>query len=137
MRLWHKSLIHYLPRQQLISQWRECCCIAKNIKEKGTPNHVLVNPIMNYPIEHFIAYTYLVAIEMTSRGYDCNRSKFAQHFKQGWDKYVILFSDIFKEWHNDRYLKQCLYNLQEKADRGAIPKEEWIKIENHFTQGEF
>ena len=39
MRLWHKDLIDVLPRQQLISQWREICCIAKNIAEKGTPNH--------------------------------------------------------------------------------------------------
>lgn len=25
MRLWHKDLIPYLPRQQLLGQWRECC----------------------------------------------------------------------------------------------------------------
>ena len=30
--------------------------------------------------------------------------------------------------HNDRYLKQCYYNLQEKYDRGIIAKEEWQKI---------
>lgn len=132
MRLWHKKLIYYLPRRQLISQWRECCCIAKNIKDKGTPNHVLVNPIMDYPIEHFIAYTHLVATEMTRRGYDCNRDKFAQYFAKGWDKYIILFSDIFNEWHNERYLKQCYYNLEEKADRGAISKEEWMKIYRGF-----
>ena len=41
MRLWHKDLIPYLPKQQLISQWRECCCIAKNIADNGTPNHLL------------------------------------------------------------------------------------------------
>lgn len=32
--------------------------------------------------------------------------------------------------HNDRYLKQCYYNLQEKYDRGIITQEEWEKIEN-------
>ena len=47
MRLWHKDLIPVLPRQQLIGQWRECCLIAKQISEKGTPNHILVNKIMD------------------------------------------------------------------------------------------
>jgi len=30
--------------------------------------------------------------------------------------------------HNDRYLKQCFYNLEEKFDRGIISEEEWYKI---------
>lgn len=34
--------------------------------------------------------------------------------------------------HNDRYLKQCYYNLQEKYDRGIITEEEWQKIYNNF-----
>ena len=56
MRLWHKELIPYLPRQQLLGQWRECCAIAKSIAETGTPNHVLVNKIMEYPKPHFVLY---------------------------------------------------------------------------------
>ena len=34
--------------------------------------------------------------------------------------------------HNDRYLRQCLYNLEEKAMRGIINKEEWQVIYNQF-----
>lgn len=30
--------------------------------------------------------------------------------------------------HNDRYLKQCYYNLQEKYDRDIITEEEFEKI---------
>ena len=47
MRLWHKDLIPYLPRQQLLGQWRECCCIVRNIAMLGTPNHILVNKVMD------------------------------------------------------------------------------------------
>ena len=47
MRLWHKELIEYLPQQQLISQWRECCAIAANLAKDHTPNHILVNPIFS------------------------------------------------------------------------------------------
>lgn len=64
MRLWHYQLLPYLPRLQLISRWRECCCIAKNIAEKGAPNHILVNKIMDYPIDHFVEYSCNVCMEM-------------------------------------------------------------------------
>ena len=69
MRLWHKDLIGVLPRQQLLGQWRECCAIAKNIYLNNTPNHILVNKIMNYPIEHFERYSELVQKEMKNRGF--------------------------------------------------------------------
>ncbi|HBH2946574.1 TPA: hypothetical protein KRQ56_003775, partial [Clostridioides difficile] len=29
------------------------------------------------------------------------------------------------DWHNKMYLKQCLYNLEEKATCGGIPINEW------------
>ena len=48
MRLWHKDLIAFLPRKQLLGQWRECCAIARNIAVNGTPNHVLVNKVLDY-----------------------------------------------------------------------------------------
>ena len=34
--------------------------------------------------------------------------------------------------HNDRYLRQNLYNLQEKADRKIISDMEWQKIYDKF-----
>ena len=130
MRLWHKDLISVLPRQQLVSQWRECCCIAKNIANNGTPNHILVNKIMDYPIEHFIAYTTLVKQEMQKRGYKCDVSRFTKWLE--WDAFKILKNEIFEDWHNEKYLIQCLYNLQEKYDCGGISKEEWNNITKNF-----
>ena len=56
-----------LPRQQLISQWRECCCIAKNIADKGTPNHILVNKVLDYNYQHFNYYTMLVVNEIKKK----------------------------------------------------------------------
>ena len=71
MRLWHKDLIDSLPRKQLLGQWRECCAIIKNIKEKGTPNHLLVNKIMDYDLKHFYTYGLYVFIETEHRDYKC------------------------------------------------------------------
>ena len=48
MRLWHTSLIKVLPREQLIAQWRELSACAGSIQQKGTPNHILVNFIIDY-----------------------------------------------------------------------------------------
>ena len=133
MRLWHKDLIPYLPRQQLLGQWRECCAIAKSIHEKGTPNHVLVNKIMDYPIEHFWFYCGHVQAGMIRRGYKCNEMKCFQHFDETKIKIkdVPDTSDMFENWHNAQYAKQCYYNLQEKHDCGAISDMEW----NTFEQG--
>ena len=130
MRLWHKDLLPVLPRQQLLSQWRECCCIAKAIKETGTPNHILVNRILDYPIRHFISYTGLVYHTMISRGYKVNADRFLKY--TDYNTLYIGTSGLFSDWHNDTYMRQCLYNLEEKAICGGIPTEEWQRIYTEF-----
>ena len=126
MRLWHKDLIPVLPRQQLIGQWRECCAIARNLEEKDTPNHLLVNKLLDYPESQFNVYAKAVYNEMINRGYKCDWNKFVQwRINRNYDWYV---KDIFPDWHNDRYLRQCYYNLEEKYDCGGISEEDWRKI---------
>ena len=133
MRLWHKDLIPYLPRQQLLGQWRECCCIAKNITIKGTPNHILVNKVMSYPFEHLYYYTLLVRNEMVSRGYKCKWNNFDK-YNLPTDDTDMNIKDIYSDWHNDRYFWQCFYNLQEKYDCGGITDEEWGMILDGVNQ---
>lgn len=147
MRLWHKDLIPVLPRQQLLGQWRECCAIAKSIVEKGTPNHILVNRIMDYKITSFATYCSLIVDEMKKREYNvsessmskledylfewsCNEMK-PQIFRLLSDKKVDN-DELFSGWHNDSYLRQCYFNLQEKYDCGGISAEEWDKIVKRF-----
>ena len=129
MRLWHKELIPVLPRQQLLGQWRECCLIAKNIAEKGTPGHILVNKIMEYPIGHFVEYTRLVIAEMVKREYKVEPERF-----YGWiaaTDYIpehVDYLAVFAGWHNLRYFVQCYFNLQEKYDCGGISVGEWAEV---------
>ena len=127
MRLWHKDLISVLPRQQLLGQWRECCLIAKNIAEKGAPNHILVNKIMDYPIGHFWFYTNSVIFEMRERRYKVDVEKFLKWYRQIGEAFPPYIEDdkLFASWHNDRYLNQCFYNLQEKYDCGGINETEY------------
>lgn len=140
MRLWHKDLIPYLPRQQLIAQWRELCAICSNLASKGTPNHLLVNKILDYPPVHFMEYARLIASEIIRRNYKVKaetQNIFCKNFKKFGDPNETLIGAnlkrvLFENWHNERYLKQCLYNLQEKYDCGGISDDEWKLIEEHF-----
>ena len=141
MRLWHKDLIDVLPRKQLLAQWRECCAIASNIATKGTPNHMLVNKMLEYPQIHFIEYCNRILREMKRRGYKINRSSYERlvdNMKLGQENYrvdgIILANNIFSDWHNERYLRQCFYNLQEKYDRGGMTDEEYYKLSDKFNK---
>lgn len=131
MRLWHKYLISYLPRKQLIAQWRDCCCIARNIHKNGTPNHILVNKILDYPDDEFNTYAMVVAKEMEKRGYTVDKGRFWR-WRRGIN--TIIESTVFRGWHNQRYLRQCYYNLEEKYDRGSVSEEEWKIFERGYKR---
>ena len=120
MRLWHTKLIHALPREQLVAQWRELSAIAGKIQTSGTPNHVLVNFVTNYDFDHFISYAYYIRQEMTARKYRTMNSV--------WDKIVSLkpnwtllpLEEVYKNKMNEFYLTVCYYNLYEKYDCGMF-----------------
>lgn len=142
MRIWHKNLIVVLPEKQLIAQWRELCCIVKNISDKGTANHLLVNKVLQYPMSHLIYYTDIVLYEMRKRNYNISEGsylKYVSNLNDSKDKFnndgipCLTFDDLFKGWHNERYMRQCFYNLQEKYDCGGIKRCEYIDVLDAFT----
>ena len=136
MRLWHTKLIEVLPREQLIAQWRELSSIAGSIQKNGTPNHILVNFVLDYDYNHFISYAYYIRKEMTRRGYRTMNSV--------WDKIVALkpnwellrLADVYLEKMNNTYLEICCWNLYEKYLCGGISEEDMKKIENIYKRGE-
>ena len=144
MRLWHKDLIPVLPNKWLLAQWRELNAIIGKIDKCGTPNHPLVNVVMQFPITHFVYYANLVLKEMHDRGYVVRQStyvKFVDLCNKNKDKFnnnimLVLISDdnTYARWHNDRYFKQCCYNLQEKHDAGMITDAEWEQIERYIAK---
>lgn len=44
------------------------------------------------------------------------------------DKIPVPYDKLYSGWHNQRYLQQCYYNLEEKYDRGGINDDEWSTI---------
>jgi uncharacterized protein (TIGR02328 family) len=128
IRIWHTKLIKVLPREQLVGCWRECSAIAGAIQKKGTPNHILVNFVLDYDYDHFISYCFYLREEMTARGY--------KTMDKVWDKivafkpnYAILHqTEIYPVKMDAVYLNICYYNLYEKYLCGGIKQEDWDKI---------
>lgn len=113
MRLWHYDLLPYLPKTQLMAQWREL-----NLIYRQSPQHILINYIYEYDKVHLLAYSLLVLNELTDC--DLNMDNFNEYFK---NTRLLSAGDIysfkpFPGHHNKRYLRQCFFNLQEKYDRG-------------------
>ena len=129
MRIWHKDLIPVLPREQLVSAWRELSAIAGSIQTKGTPNHILVNFVLDYDYDHFISYAAAVRSEMTSRGYRTMDSVWNKitSLKPNWTQ--LPHEEIYKEKMNRDYLTICYYNLYEKYLCGGIPQDYWNQID--------
>lgn len=128
MRIWHKSLIHCLPNDQLRGQWRELSSIAGNILIKDSPNHILVNKVMNYPLNHFISYAFYIREEMTKRGFRTMPNVWEKIISVADDYNILPLEEIFPGWHDDRYLRQCYYNLEEKYDCGGVSSEDMSEI---------
>jgi uncharacterized protein (TIGR02328 family) len=112
MRLWHYKLIQYLPRSQLLAQWREL-----NLIFRQEPSHILINYIYEDEYKNkkdLLAYSNIVLEEMKNRGYRINYGNFDEYFKG-------VTTDIVKPFLNyqdDEYLIICVYNLKEKYLRG-------------------
>lgn len=131
MRLWHKNLIPYLPKQQLLGQWRELNSIYKRQNR-----HILINFVYEHNPVMLYYYSILVLREMKKRKYMIkNLNNICDFF--GLFKDVIMedidianidIDSIYPDKMNDRYLRQCYYNLEEKYDCGGIPEEEWERV---------
>lgn len=130
MRLWHKDLIEVLPREQLVAQWRELSAIAGSIQKKGTPNHILVNFVLDYDFKHFVSYAYYVRQEMSRRGYKTTNTVWEKIESLLTDKenYLIDFHSIYREKMTPEYLEICYYNLKEKWLCGGINDKDFTLI---------
>ena len=134
MRIWHYKLITSLPDKQLKAMRYE---IGDMIKQYPNIKNPLVKYANDYDIMYLCRCFSLVNVEMKRRNINRN-PKYEKsiydivHQKTKIEK-VNIRKLRFKE-HNKKYLKQCLYNLQEKYDRGIITQEEWQKVEDKFYE---
>lgn len=130
MRLWHIDLIPYLPKLQLIAQWRELNSIYKK-----QDKHILINYIYNYDKKYLLYYSNYVLREMAFRKINV----------KSFENYFNYFNDVFTSKpesslrfaeHNDEYLLCNYYNLLEKYRRGQkdFSKEEFERLTNFVSE---
>ena len=134
MRLWDKNFIEVLPREQLVAQWRELSAIAGSIQKDGTPNHILVNFVLDYDFDHFITYATLIRKEMTNRGYRTMQSVMDKIISLKPDYDLLSFDELYKDKMTLDYLQICYWNLYEKYMCGGIPDNDWDRIERAFNE---
>lgn len=128
MRLWHIDLIPYLPKSQLLAQWRELNSIFKK-----QDKHILINYVYN-DLFALRIYTTAIMNEFAKRKY---RIKSFVNEINFFEKNQIepdeAHSMRFKE-HNLEYLAICYWNLREKYLRGQkdFTQEVWDKLDQFY-----
>lgn len=116
MRLWSFDFIPYLPNAQLKALRYE---IGDMVKQYPNIKHGLVKYINNYDIKYLLGYFYKVLDEFDERGIN---------HKISYDDDIIstilvkshdpsIKDRLNYPEHNNRYIRQQYYNLQEKFDR--------------------
>ena len=135
MRLWHYDLLPYLPAYQLKGQYRELIAIMRNWRDKGTPNHLLVNPLMDYPkkefYRYFQRYCFYYQFRFGKSVADSYNTEFLTFFFP--NGYMpVDYDRIFSNWHNKEYLRVCMANLYEKyrfaKGKSKISEIEWKNL---------
>ena len=138
MRLWHKDLIPVLPTKWLVAQWRELSAISGRLYKVNSPKHALVEPIVYCDREHFIKYVDLVLEELKKRNVAIKNTVYSKICEQSETAFNTIKTkrclepynnEIYPKWHNDVYLIQCYYNLQEKFHCGILTQEEFNKVD--------
>lgn len=113
MRCWHYKLLPYLPKSQLLAQWRELNSIFKK-----QDKHILINYVYDYPKSELYNYSIMVINEMANRGYKIkSMDNYINYFKDVIGK-VEIKNHVFEFHHTKEYLEICYFNLEEKYIRG-------------------
>lgn len=123
MRLWHKDLVSVLPQKQFSGLWSEYCLIIKRLSNGEKENHMLINKTYRYDLSHVKTYGLLLLQERKRRNYKTSEvySKMVMSLSDN----TVSMEELFKEWHNFKYKRQCYYNLEEKYDCDGVSEEEW------------
>ena len=99
----------------------------KDNGRSGTLKHRLVHYVTKYSKNIFYVYTLKVVNELKRREIRY-QEKYLEEIKKFCCSEKENKSFHYPE-HNERYLKQCYFNLQEKYNRGIIPEEEFKKVQ--------
>lgn len=130
-RIWHFELLPYLPDAQFKGQLRELVAIARDWEEKGATNHLLINKVMEYQKEDLVTYFYRYCWLYKERYNKFPIQKNIDYFQKIAPYYQNKSKPLFVGWHNNTYLRICMYNLLEKhlgVGKSRVTDEEWDRL---------
>lgn len=138
MRLWHKDLLYYLPKQTLLGQHRECCTLRGLSWGK---KHYIVDYIFthNYlKLTHYHKWVMKILIEKYNVNIDKNwlmdtyrgkKIEFVEFQNLPNINYAMINYNYLE--HDYIYLEICLHNLKYKIVNG---KQKNIDLFKHFPE---
>lgn len=133
MRLWHTDILPYLPRTQLLAQWRELNSIFKK-----QDKHILINYIYSHDKGYLYDYSIMVIEQLKKRGYIIKSIRNFFHYFENYTNNISFqyFNDFGKTFpeHDKEYMTICYWNLREKYLRGQkdFTKEIWDALEQFY-----
>lgn len=94
----------------------------------------MVSYVIDYSKEYYLNYIQRVIEELSKRNIKYNHKYYNEIFDfcDNDINYEYRQAQLIYPEHDKIYLRECLYNLEEKAIRGIISKEEWKVIYNQF-----
>lgn len=125
MRLWHESLLPWLPRAQLLGQHRECCALRGLAWAR---RHAAVDYVFRHPPEWLAVYHERVIAQMGRRGYAVDPLWRDPAYRGRRCPPLIPDAGALAEArartvvypeHDEAYCRACLENLRGKGIRIA------------------
>lgn len=114
MRIWHYSLLPYLPDGRFLEQIDDLVKIMRDWRDKGRTRNALINRVMDYSKNDLFDYFLLCYAEHSRRyGKNINEEILDEFVNFTDDIKLNLENKLFDGWHNDEYLIICMYNLYE------------------------
>ena len=141
-KIWHKDLVPVLPTRILFILYQNLANYCLNpIVPKSVNPYKWKMGLFNK--SHFFNYCCEVYNEITKREMDettkwCidEYSEVIRQFVSDEEKQIgssITHKELFGSWHDERYLIQCYYTLQEMFDLELISYDEYSKLEEVFN----
>lgn len=143
-RIWHKDLIKFLPNNLLLILYQNLSEYAYNpvVPKRVNPYKYKLN---EFNKSHFYNYCCEVFNELSNRK-DVDEiteifleryNEIIKNFVSDEEKQIgasITHEELFKHWHNDRYLIQCCCELQEMCDYEIINPKCYIEVEKYLME---
>lgn len=144
-KIWHKDLIPVLPSKLLFILYQNLANYSLNpVVPKSVNPYKYKLSLFNK--SHFFNYCCEVYNELSKRLMDEATRWGVDEYSEVIRVYVsdeekqigssITHEELFDSWHNDRYLKQCYYTLEEMYDYELINSVEFERIKEKFKMGE-